>query len=314
MITKLRIRNFQSLSQLNLELGQITVVKGPSNTGKSAVVRALQMLAMNTRSTAQFVAKGSKTAVVQAIIDDVKAVTISRGEGTAEYMLTIEGEESQTYKKCGANVPEDIKPHLRLAPVSFAAQFDKPYLTDESGTTVANTLGDLTDIDTLFAAMREANRRHLEAGRTMTTADAEIDRIRTSLATIGDVRPRRDALASAEEHINAWTSASHQAQVLRAAAEEFRNLATSVAAAELPPSPPDINEDLDKIAKDSDLAKRLRLAATEFQNASAQAVNCATIVMEEASILEAAIHRADTESHALLKAEGTCPLCLQTIQ
>ncbi|RLE87840.1 MAG: hypothetical protein DRN04_17750 [Thermoprotei archaeon] len=43
-ITKLRVRNFLSLRKVSLELGKLNVFVGPNSSGKSNVVRALQLL------------------------------------------------------------------------------------------------------------------------------------------------------------------------------------------------------------------------------------------------------------------------------
>ena len=43
-ITKLRIENFRSMHSLELELGGTTVLIGPNNAGKSAILEAVRIL------------------------------------------------------------------------------------------------------------------------------------------------------------------------------------------------------------------------------------------------------------------------------
>ena len=43
-ITKLRIENFRSVHSLELELGGTTVLIGPNNAGKSAILEAVRIL------------------------------------------------------------------------------------------------------------------------------------------------------------------------------------------------------------------------------------------------------------------------------
>ncbi len=44
MITKLRLENFRAIAKKDLELGKITVLTGPNNSGKSSIIYALLAL------------------------------------------------------------------------------------------------------------------------------------------------------------------------------------------------------------------------------------------------------------------------------
>ena len=49
MITKLRVRNFLSLKDVDVRLGMRNVLLGPNNSGKSNLVRALRFLTRMAR-------------------------------------------------------------------------------------------------------------------------------------------------------------------------------------------------------------------------------------------------------------------------
>lgn len=51
MLTSVEIENFQSVRRARLELGRFTVVTGATGSGKSAVLRAIRLLAFNARGT-----------------------------------------------------------------------------------------------------------------------------------------------------------------------------------------------------------------------------------------------------------------------
>ena len=71
MLNRLRIRNFQSLEDIDLELGQFTVIIGESDTGKSAIIRALKYALINKVGTG-FIRHGEKQAAVELTFEDLK--------------------------------------------------------------------------------------------------------------------------------------------------------------------------------------------------------------------------------------------------
>ena len=59
-VTRLEIRNFRSIKQLALDLGETTVFVGPNNAGKTAILDALRIaLRPRARITSVFRHMGS---------------------------------------------------------------------------------------------------------------------------------------------------------------------------------------------------------------------------------------------------------------
>lgn len=162
MIQNIEISNFQSLHKVNIELGGFTVIVGPSSSGKSAFLRAVKTLASNSRGHS-YVTHGKKVASITAKGQNWTA-SIERGDGVGSYKTSID-DDSRIYTKLSGSVPKDVSALLKIAPISsggeihFAGQFDKPYLLDESGQSVARILGDLTNVSVILEAVREANRK-----------------------------------------------------------------------------------------------------------------------------------------------------------
>lgn len=57
---KLRIQNFQAHKDTTIEFDRITTIVGPSDIGKSAVLRALKWVAKNEPNGTSFVRDGDK--------------------------------------------------------------------------------------------------------------------------------------------------------------------------------------------------------------------------------------------------------------
>jgi energy-coupling factor transporter ATP-binding protein EcfA2 len=178
MITSLSIRDFQSIRSLDAECGLITVFYGESDAGKSAIVRALRGLAFNDWP-ADHVTEGrvaSHVGVKVAVAGEGEFLVGARkGSGANEYLLEAPTGDRQEYGRVGRGVPEAVVELLgwremelddgtRFTP-SFLAQFDEPFLVGTSPIKAAKILGGLTNIATLYAAIRDGANEERQARR-----------------------------------------------------------------------------------------------------------------------------------------------------
>src|SRR5690242_17213241 len=97
MIERLRVTNFQSIAAADITLGQFTVIVGPSNSGKSALLRALRAVVRNVNSPSA-VRAGQSMFTCQIDFDQSeytgKTVTIERGKSQSTYrVITAQGED-----------------------------------------------------------------------------------------------------------------------------------------------------------------------------------------------------------------------------
>lgn len=159
MFDKLKIKNFQSLKDVELELGHITVLCGPSNLGKSAVVRAVDCLTHNNYTEA-YMRKGSQSLRV-SLEEDGKSVQFNRDGKTSTYTTNF---LAPLYEKIAGGVPEDISKFLNMElltiddlskDLNFSFQFDGPFLLDSSGFDVGKILGRLIQLESVVGATRQ---------------------------------------------------------------------------------------------------------------------------------------------------------------
>lgn len=205
----LRIRNFQSLHNVSLDLLPFTVIVGPSSSGKSALTRAIRTLVSNRRGT-EWITHGERTASITATTDR-GTITLTRSRSTASsdnaYTITPADDPnaSRTYSKLGGDTPEDVSRFLGLSagsssvpPVNFAGQFDKPFLLDESAAEVARTLGALTNVSVIFDGARESNRQKLTASATLKLRQADLDTVRARIPEFKALKAQDEALTRTE--------------------------------------------------------------------------------------------------------------------
>lgn len=168
-LERLTVTNFQSLANADIELGAFTVIVGPSNSGKSALLRALRAVVRNVNSPAAV--RVGKKLFTSEVYFDGKTVSIERGKSSSTYRIEMPDGSEEVYTKAGRDVPDDVQAILGLAKpdgtpdLVFTSQIDPPFLLDETGSTAAKVLGDLTNVSKLHAAAREANRRRGEASK-----------------------------------------------------------------------------------------------------------------------------------------------------
>lgn len=184
-LNSLTVHDFQSIKKSKVDFthkpsgGAVTTIVGPSSTGKSALLRSLRMLLYNTSSAPVRIQEGVAKTTVTGDFDGTP-VRVERGKSLSTYFIGTE-----KYSKAGTSVPQPVQDVLKIdysTPlINHSTQFDKPYLLDESGTTVSALIGKLTHANTLRLAVKEGNRRSLESSRLLKTRLSDLEKTREQL-------------------------------------------------------------------------------------------------------------------------------------
>ena len=118
MLKKMRITNFQKHQDLKISFDPgVTVVVGPSDAGKSAVIRSLRWLSTNEPKGDSFIREGAEFAEAKLLVDDH---TIARFRGK-ENTYSLDGSEFKAFKD---KPPEQISSLLNVGDVNFQGQHD----------------------------------------------------------------------------------------------------------------------------------------------------------------------------------------------
>ncbi len=154
----------------------VTVITGPNNVGKSALVEAVRSLVQNP-SQKYSIRHGAKQAVVRLEFDSGEIIEWVRTDKTAYYRLfrpKADGEEElgdpEVYRKIGLTVPEDIQALLRLGRVETESgdidihignQRDPIFLLDSPGSHAASFFAASTEAEYLLR-MRQALKSRVD--------------------------------------------------------------------------------------------------------------------------------------------------------
>lgn len=104
---KVTLKNFQSITEGTFEFGPgITLITGPTNSGKTAVFRALTSLLTNPAEASTFINYNSSELSVKMELED-ESIEFHRDQGKAWYMIN-----GQKYSKLSRNNIFDIYPAM----------------------------------------------------------------------------------------------------------------------------------------------------------------------------------------------------------
>jgi DNA repair exonuclease SbcCD ATPase subunit len=316
MLTQLDVANFQSLGKVSIPLGKFTAVTGPTGSGKSALLRALGLLAFNAPGTAYIRQGQSSCKVASGDQGQGWAVGVTRAKtrGKDSYRLVHapqSGDEPhvEEYTKLAGKVPGDVTSALQLTRLNFAGQFDSPFLLTETGSEIARVLGELTNVTIVLDSAREAGRRRKGFERDLKGAEQRLEALEDKAQEYVHLKDQRAALSEAEsalesaaalearlELLQAWAT---QADAQRAIAERASEVADSWEKA----------ADLTGLDSIGERLQSLRALVAAWDQAEADG----TLWSDRERVARRAEGDAHEAIHAALVAAGQCPLCGQAV-
>lgn len=169
-----RVQNFQSIRDQTVTIAGFTVITGPNNCGKTALLRAIQGVFTNAPA-GPLVRHGASHLTVDIDFGDGNRVRWEKGEKVNRY--TVNG---KVLDNVGRGVPPEVAA-LGLSEIkagsdrlwpNFAQQFGGVlFLVDRPGSVVAEALSDVDKVGRLTDALRAA-----ESDKRAATADLKIRR------------------------------------------------------------------------------------------------------------------------------------------
>lgn len=202
MIRSIVLENFMSHGQTRIELSDgLTVLTGPNNCGKSALVAALQILAAGGKTT-HVMRHGAKRCRVTVQTDDGQTVIWERKKTTVKY--NINGEDIH---RTGQGIPDNLHDVLKLDRVvtkvgageetydiHFGQQKSPVFLLDQPGSKSAAFFASSSDASRLIE-MQGRHRKQLSERR------AELKRIDKELSEVTERLSGFDPIDTIAGHV-----------------------------------------------------------------------------------------------------------------
>lgn len=157
MIQKLTIQNFQSHAKTELEFSTgVNVIVGSTDSGKTAIIRALRWLIWNRPSGDSIRSnRGGDTSVKLQTDEDI-IITRFKGK-TDSYISHVTGEEDVEFKAFGTSVPEEIINLLNINEINIQQQLDSPFLLTETPGAVASHFNKVAKLDKIDSSLQKVN-------------------------------------------------------------------------------------------------------------------------------------------------------------
>lgn len=162
MIKTIKITNFQSHkdSTLNLHKG-INVFTGPTNNGKTAIVRLLNWVVNNEPGGESFRSNWGGETSGTIITDESICVTRIKDKGKNLYVLGFAGLD-EIYKSFGQGVPVEISESLNILPINIQSQMDPPFMLSQTPGEVARYLNEIVNLKDIDISVYNLNKEHRE--------------------------------------------------------------------------------------------------------------------------------------------------------
>ncbi len=165
-IKKAIIENFQSHKYTEIEFDEyLNVIVGPSDHGKSAIIRALKWALFNEPSGDFFIREGEKYCSVTVVFNDNTKVKRYRSKSKNAYYLYDEDGNETAFEGFGTTVPQEIieKTSMRKVvldsnqsnAINIGEQLEGPFLLSEKSVTRANAIGRLVGVHIVDDALKD---------------------------------------------------------------------------------------------------------------------------------------------------------------
>lgn len=183
-IEYIEILNFQSHANTKLDFDEgVNVIIGPSDSGKTAVIRALKWIFFNEPSGTDIIKKGEDSAKVTLKLNTGFKIIRGRSKSKNYYEIISPENETQRFEGFGVNVPQEI---INLTGINkidlgnmkkslnIAEQLESPFLITDSPSIKANALGKLAGVDIIDKALGNLSKDIYEINSARKSIEKEI--------------------------------------------------------------------------------------------------------------------------------------------
>lgn len=201
MLNGIRLRNFQSHRDSELQFCEgINVIAGQSDSGKTAVLRAIDWVRLNRPRGTSIIHNGQKDAEVSILIPFFrigKVRSSTRNGYEIEHFREIEVEK---FDVVGSDVPVEVSQLLNLDDLNIQRQLDPHFLLFDSPGQIAAQVFQSCNLDRGLSALDRMQNDLRQAQRDHRGKDSEITELEEKLQhPYFQIIPKAEKLSQAAE-------------------------------------------------------------------------------------------------------------------
>ena len=180
------ISNFQSIKDLIIKLSKgVTVITGTSDSGKSAIMRALRWFFFNSPGGFTFKSNFAKdkeaTKVTANMSNYYEHIRITKYRDNKKhcYIMELTNEEGEIhreeFKAIGTKVPEEISKYFPVNGINFQTQIEQYFLLDQPASKVAKEFNKVANLEIMDEVMATINSMVRSSRQEITFIENDIN-------------------------------------------------------------------------------------------------------------------------------------------
>jgi chromosome segregation ATPase len=184
MINNLTIKNFQSHQDTNLEFDKgLNIIVGSSDSGKSAIIRALNWIINNKPSGDSFISNWADKSDVEIKVDSDEIIKRSKSKkGINSYSIS-----QSFFKAFGKEVPKEIKGIINFTELNCQFQMDAPFLLSNTAGEVGRYLNEIVDLDIIDSGLSNIESEKRKANNEFSRLTDEKERLDRELSRYSNI-------------------------------------------------------------------------------------------------------------------------------
>ncbi len=155
MIERIELNNFQSHKQTVLEMDPgVNIIIGSSDSGKSAIIRAISWVVTNTPLGDAFIRYGSEGTQIKITLSKGDTITREKTKSKNKYTLFSYAVEECVFEGFGQTVPAEIDSVLNFSNINIQYQMDSPFLISETSGEISKYLNKIVNLDSIDVSLK----------------------------------------------------------------------------------------------------------------------------------------------------------------
>lgn len=200
MIQAVQLRNFLSHKNTFISLHEgLNVIVGPTDSGKSAVVRAVNWVLNNRPTGDSFRSKWGGDTRVDLHLDDCKVARVKTDTKNLYIIDADDGGYYEEFEGFGQKVPEEISTLLKISSLSIQAQFDPHFLLTSSAGEVASHFNEVAHLSKIDTSIKNVNSWARKVNQDLHYSQEHVSHLEQDLAELQFVEELDDMVTNLEK-------------------------------------------------------------------------------------------------------------------
>lgn len=220
-LIELELSDFQAHTATKIAFSpSITTIVGPTDIGKSAILRALRVICLNDIPGTHFVRDGAKRMKIRLLGIHKKErheVVRTKNHDGATNTYELDGKELKAF---GQGVPADVDAFLCMGEINFQDQHDAPFWFKETAGEVSRRLNAVVDLSIIDSTLSNITGMVKAAATRKESAEERLEDAEFKLAQLNLQRPRIIAFEKLSEASEVRRKTTRRVEKLESIIEE----------------------------------------------------------------------------------------------